>query len=805
METKGDIILSSTGLITSAGIDLQENMENMSQGVNSIRKVNRWDTTGIQTENFGEIYLSNEELYNTLEKEVISHRKFPMERGELLIFKALEEALKKIDLSPEELKSERVSVVIGTSLCGFTNLELEYNNHKVNGSKINSRSFMTYPLNVVVDRICYEYGIKGKRYLFSTACSASLHAVYWAGHLLDNDEADLVIAGGTDPLSMMSMAGFSSLRSLAKNSCSPFSSTDPGISVGEGAGIIILECEERRISKKKNATEVYLSGFSGNSDAYHPTASDPLGISIKKSIEDVLNGIEDPSSKNCLLVTHGTGTIHNDQVETRAIKQVKGLGQNVKVTSIKSMIGHTLGASGIIELVLLAKSIENEIALPTINFSENRIGCDLDYVKNKILNYKADFGIKSAFAFGGNNVAVSVTRGKEINKRQKIEYDNDSIAITGIGCINGYSTNQTEMNKLIASGISSIKQIEPVYGLNSSRSSKKAAIVNNDYINELSELLKIKNIRKMDRISKLAVIAAVQASQNSGIKITSANAYKIGMISGTGSGPLNSVNEFYDVIINKGVEFADAGLYPNVVVNAHAGYINMELKIKGYSTVITHGSISGMCSIDLAVRLIRSGVCEAVLVGSTSEYCKSNHRALIDINSIDDNSKAYNQNSRGIVFGEGSTFFVIEKLSNAINRKAKVHGIIEQVELKSAPVMPSTYGFSKNENPLNSVLEKFKTNNINVDIILGEGTGIYSAAQHEIDAVKRFYPESPLKSYTDFFGHVSGVSTFNNIMQFCLNKPGLGLSNYTVPSTCLVTCLSEGGMAGALILKDYLS
>ncbi len=147
---------------------------------------------------------------------------------------------------------------------------------------------------------------------------------------------------------------------------------------------------------------------------------------------------------------------------------------------------------------------------------------------------------------------------------------------------------------------------------------------------------------------------------------------------------------------------------------------------------------------------------------------------------------------------------MIEKLSNAINRTAKIHGVIEQIELKSAPVMPSTYGFSKNENPLNSILEKIKTRNIDVDIILGEGTGIYSAAQHEIDAVKRFYPGLPLKSYTDFFGHVSGVSTFDNIMQFCINKPGLGLSNYAGPSTCLVTCLSEGGMAGVIVLKDFL-
>src|ERR1035437_183553 len=304
------IVFSGVGVVTAAGNSVDANMERMMNGESFMRPTREWDASGCNTDHYGEVPLTNSELRALIRRPIRSERLIPLERGELLLFIALEEALAAAGVNPAEMVGSRVALWAGTSLSGFTNLERAWRRRQTGGEEPRVRDFLAYPLNVLMDRVGYEFGFTGPRYLFSTACSASLHPVIWASQLLDQGEVDFAILGGADPLSMISMVGFSCLRSVAKVSSTPFSLGDPGLSIGEGAGVVVMERHAGFRERGVTRSAPFFGGASGNSDAYHPTASDPMGVSIRKCLAESVHQIELDVNSSTFLVAHGTGTLH---------------------------------------------------------------------------------------------------------------------------------------------------------------------------------------------------------------------------------------------------------------------------------------------------------------------------------------------------------------------------------------------------------------------------------------------------------------------------------------------------------------
>lgn len=808
------VVFSGTGVVTASGMGLDANMEAMMRGESFMRPSRRWDSAGCNTDFYGEVPLTNEELRATISAPLRSERFLPLERGELLFLNAMQEALQNAHLDLRDVDRSRVALLAGTSLSGFTNLEMSWREHLTNGTPPDLASLLVYPLNVMLDRAALEFELSGPRYLFSTACSASLHPVIWGSQLLDRDEADIVILGGTDPLSLISMVGFSCLRSVAKRSSTPFSLGDPGVSIGEGAGAVVMERMSSFRRRSSREVRSYLAGASGNSDAYHPTASDPMGTSIRRCIEESLKHLDAAEDASSILVTHGTGTLHNDKVESRAIQQVGSLKGRLKVTSIKSMIGHTLGASGCVELALLIKSMDSDVALPTANFSEPRPGCDLDVVRNQGIAYQADIGVKSAFAFGGNNVVVSMTRTAERNGRKPVEYDEDPIVITGIGMMSAFGElGDAELLTRIANGESAIRSIEAVRAFSKTNVSRRAAVLGEADLSALCETHRIKDHRKMDKITRIATIASQKCLKSSGMAVKQGNAYDIGLISGTSTGHLDSVASFYTDFTLKGPAYADAGLFPNTVVNAHAGYITIQLRIKGYTTVVTQGNLSGMVALDLACRSLRSGMCKMMLAGATSEYSSLHHRALLETGLANDEFHPYSGASKGNCLGEGSVFLALERRSDALARGARILGTLADVRLAFSPAIPSTFRFRSN--PLERLLGAPRKDG-RPSSILGDGNGHVPAFQLETAALSAMGGETPLRSFSPQFGYVTGVNPLNNIAIACLLRQqaesGADASDpeariaiarlaEEIGDAPTVTCLSEGGGAGVASLR----
>jgi len=251
----------------------------------------------------------------------------------------------------------------------------------------------------------------------STACSSGAHGIGWAYDMIKLDRADVMVAGGTEaPLTPYTFAAFSALRVLSKRNGSPQEASRPfdkerdGFVIGEGAGTLILE-ELNHALKRKAHIYAEIISYALTSGAYHMVMPAPEGKDAARTMVLALKeaGLK-PKDIN-YINAHGTSTQANDKLETKAIKEVfSNYAYKVPISSTKSMIGHTIGASGAIETIVCALTIENNLIPPTINYKYPDPDCDLDYVPNEARKSKINIAIKNSFGFGSNNVCIIIRK-----------------------------------------------------------------------------------------------------------------------------------------------------------------------------------------------------------------------------------------------------------------------------------------------------------------------------------------------------------------------------------------------------------
>lgn len=308
-----------------------------------------------------------------------------------------------------ELRTMGISMGIGVG--GMLDGEI-YHETVYKGKKARPSILISQQPCTTADIIAGLLSLNGLRTTIMTACSSSAVAL---GHALDMIKLgyqDVMVAGGVESLCRLTYSGFNSLRSVDIEPCRPFDLERKGLSLGEGSAFLILEDLDHAIRRKARIYAEFL-GYGLSCDAGHMTA--PLldgkgaAIAIKKAIEDA--GIS-PADVN-YINAHGTATPLNDLMETRAIKAVFGDKTSIPISSIKSMVGHTLGAAGAIEAVATILSIYNGVIPPTINYRAKDPECDLDYVVSGPRKEDVNIAISNSFAFGGNNACLVFKRWKE--------------------------------------------------------------------------------------------------------------------------------------------------------------------------------------------------------------------------------------------------------------------------------------------------------------------------------------------------------------------------------------------------------
>lgn len=341
---------------------------------------------------------------------------------------AAQQAIADAKLPLDGIDSDRFGVIVGSGIGGIEWYESAVRNfakkEEEEGSYRALRGISPFLIPALISNtasgmIAIECGAKGPNYCVTTACATGSHAIGAALKHLRDGEADIMLAGGTEAaITPVAFAGFCALTAMStkyndmpEKASRPFDKDRNGFVMGEGAGVLLLETEEHAL---KRGAYIYceLAGYASNCDANHITAPAPYGEGLEKCMRLALKDAAVKPNEVGYLNAHGTSTQLNDLTETQAIKKVfenHATEKHMKISSVKSMMGHSLGAAGGLEAVVCAKVFQTKTAPPTINLDEPDVehGLDLDYLPNKKHVFDdIEAVLSDNLGFGGHNAAV---------------------------------------------------------------------------------------------------------------------------------------------------------------------------------------------------------------------------------------------------------------------------------------------------------------------------------------------------------------------------------------------------------------
>ena len=327
-------------------------------------------------------------------------------RSDLLALIAAREALETAALDGAALE---LGVVVGATTGGMYGSE-EYVRRSRLGLPTRPEVVLTTPVSASTDLLASVLGCEGPRLTVSTACSSGANAVGIAADWIHSGRAEAVLCGGVDSLCRMTFSGFNALQALDTVPCRPFDRQRAGLTLGEGAAMFVLEDRDRALGRGATIFAEFL-GYGISTDAHHITQPRPDGagalLAMRRALEDGHVAAEEIDYVNA----HGTATVLNDALETRAIKALCGAhAQHIPVSSTKSMVGHCLAASGAIEALACVLALRGGFVPATATLVEPDPECDLDYVPRVSRTQALRTVLSNSYGFGGNNTALVLRR-----------------------------------------------------------------------------------------------------------------------------------------------------------------------------------------------------------------------------------------------------------------------------------------------------------------------------------------------------------------------------------------------------------
>lgn len=389
MQKKGPtIIISGMGIVSPLGNDIPSFWDALCAGKSGIGPITVCDLADFAFQQGGEI--PEIPLPADLAEKIS-----PQSRSLQMVVSAVKQALDQAGLADPS----RTAVVLATN---FASAETFDENLGLDNPWTNADlGFQT-----AADTVADIWKLGGPRSTLSLSCSSGAAAIGYGADLIRNGHADYVIAGGYDSISRFAWAGLGLLRTMTEDKVRPFDKNRAGTLFSEGAGVVILESAE---SAKLRNSQILgeLCGFGFNNNAYHMTAPPQNGQGIADTMKMALQDAGLSSEEVDHINTHGTGTQLNDITETQAIKQVLGdHAFNVPITSIKSMVGHLMGAAGSVEAIATILSMQNSKIPPTINMTEPDPECDLPIPTGGPMEKEINVAISNSSGIGGNNVSL---------------------------------------------------------------------------------------------------------------------------------------------------------------------------------------------------------------------------------------------------------------------------------------------------------------------------------------------------------------------------------------------------------------
>lgn len=409
------VAVTGLGIITSIGESIPSFREALFNGKCGIGPLSLFDTDGFPARSAAQV--KKENLKADFEPGEVKR----ISRCDLLGLIAAREAISDCRIDIEKYNSKNMGVVLGAGAGGMLSWEKYRRALWSKITKASPSALLFSSSCALTDLIASRYRLTGTRATISTACSSSANAIGYGFDLVSSGIHDVVITGGSESISEVTFAGFNSLRLVDPLYCRPFDKNRNGLTLGEGAAILMLE--EYEHAEKRGATiHAEILGYATNSDAFHMTSPDPDAKGMTRVMEKALEASTINPDQVDYINAHGTGTRINDKTETLAIKKVFGEAgaKKLAVSATKSMVGHCLGAGGAIEAVATVLALNAQIIPPTIHLENADPDCDLDYVQKVSRPGKINIALSNSFAFGGNNTALVFQRVQGQEKTQKV-------------------------------------------------------------------------------------------------------------------------------------------------------------------------------------------------------------------------------------------------------------------------------------------------------------------------------------------------------------------------------------------------
>jgi len=409
METRR-VVITGIGIITSLGCEKQAFWSALCEGRSGVSTITRFDSSVF------DVHIASEVKDFVPEKWIERKQARRLDRFAQFAVAAAVEAIRDSGLDVSKIDSTRAGVIVGSGIGGLTEIETQHCMLLTKGpNKISPFMIPKLMVNAAAGQISITFGLRGPNSAVATACASGTNAIGDAFKVIQRDEADMMVTGGSEAaITPMGVGGFAQMKALSRRNDAPQKASRPfdrgrdGFVMGEGSGILIVEEYEHA---KRRGAQIYaeILGYGMSGDGCHITAPDSEGRGAAQSMKDALRDASLNPEDITYINAHGTSTPLNDTIETKSIKSVYNThARKLAISSTKSMLGHLLGASGGVEMVACALMVKHDIINPTINYETPDPECDLDYVPNVGRQTSVNRVMSNSFGFGGHNATLII-------------------------------------------------------------------------------------------------------------------------------------------------------------------------------------------------------------------------------------------------------------------------------------------------------------------------------------------------------------------------------------------------------------
>lgn len=780
------IVVTGMGVLTAMGNSVDEFRDGLFAAKSSIHP----------SEHFLKFFdnAMGSEVLQHIDYEGVAEALLPeLDRTVLWGYKVGRDALVQAGLLNDPLL-EQTSLVVGVSSAGAEAIMPLIENRPEDFSV--RKMEVSGNFSAICPVVTSLLGLQGGYELVATACTASTNAIGIGFDLIQNDKNPVALIVGSDPVYLPTFAGFYALKAMREEPCCPFSGT-PGLSIGEGAGAIVLE--EYEHAKARGAT-IYgeIISYATSSDAHHETAPDPRAEGATLVMRAALANAGVAPEAIQYINAHGTGTEANDRAETLAMKKVFPTIADIPVSSTKSYFGHNIGSAGIIELIACLVTLPEGKVLPTLNFSVPRTGCDLNYVPNEFQQHNVSLFMKNNYAFGGNNCSiVSSVKPEQV---PQTEYRPRRVAITGMGalCSLGYGAEQINQrirngeqgSVLVAAsewlgGNENSQEYEKLLAANPGLKQRLAGHGVGDLhdiqfraheVRDIEPRKHLKNFdaRKASKIATYGLLALEQALQSGGKKVRHGDT-DVALIMGMSKGPQSTVAR-YAQSLHPDPRRARTFEFPSALMNSTATFCAIAKGMKGYNTTLSTGYNASFGALFYGYELVRQGLQSQALVGGADEKSYSSAlmsqagSARVSWTADEDGFQVYAAQPSGFVQGEGAAMAMLEDVDIARARGAEILaelvGYGRSCDAAYPGETPMIHGNAMST-AIRQALDEAGLRFDQVDLICGTSWGVAQSAEKELGAIREVFgnasAEIPLVNYNGYFGFVESAAAVLNL------------------------------------------